>query len=314
MKKVSIFYCLFLYLVLLIIPGCGKDPIEPITPVEELSLRVQAMPNILDSPGLKAVIEITAVADSTVSDLPGATFISGSFTKTVETPKLGQTTTFRFRSYLDGEVAYNNVTIHVLGVPSPPNPTLTLTSSVSILPIGGGEVTITIITTSADSVFSFFDGKKLLPNCNETYIIDTTTTFTYEAYGPGGKIKKDTIVVVEEPLTIAQLLFLASLKIVKLEFKLVDGDWYEGDIGCRSDDKLTFYIEPQTVTEDYGEIKCGGSTQDSASFPWVLDGYFISIGDPRGIIREITFISNDTLVWIYCFSDGVCTRETFVHP
>lgn len=315
MKKVCFPNCFFLFLLVIFIQGCGeKDLIEPTNPTNELSLILIATPETLGPEGGTSVINITAVADSTVSDLPGATFIAGSFTKSVETPILDKTTSFHFKSYLNGKMVYRYVSVYVTPLPKP---TIVLTSSVDTLDIGGGEVTITIATTDADSVFSVFDGKMLLPNCSENYTIDTTTTFSYEAYGPGGTISKYITVFVEiapPPLTLPQYLCKEPWGMVMLEFKSLEGNWSEATIMlCQLDNLLDFY-QDGTFLHNFGVIKCSSNEPDSSIGRWGLDGNFIDFGDPGGFINEIVYISRDTLVWVYCFSDGSCTRETFVHP
>ncbi len=316
-KVVALSRIIFFALVLLCIPGCEKEtPPTPITPpVKELSLSLRATPETLEPDGGVSIIEIIAVADSTVSDLPGATLILGSFTKQVETPVLKKTTTFNFRSYLKGKVLYRYVSVYVTKLPQP---TISLSSSVDTLPIGGGEVIITITSTQTDTVVSLFDGKILPPNCVDTHFIDTTTSFIYEAHGPGGMKSKSITIFVKEPpppLTTAELLCLAPWRRSQLEFKYPgDENWYEAVIDeCLLDDIITFYID-NTSLSNFGEIKCNENMPNFAYGPWILDGDSLCLGDPRGLWSEITHISTDTIVWVYCFGDGGCTRETRVHP
>jgi hypothetical protein len=308
----------FLIIASVVLFSCGKETSEPPTQLPgDVSFTAEVSPTGQLESGANAVIKITVVnADSVISDLPGALKLDGTCTKEVSTPGLTSTTIYHFKIYKEAKVDYKNVTVYVNEIVGPPNPTIVLTSSVDTLPVGGGEVTINIVTTSADSVLSIFDGKKLNPNCSEVYIIDTTTTFIYEAYGPGGMKSKSITVVVTEPplpLTIPELLCLAPWQMVKLELKLVDGDWHEGNVGCSSDDTYTFYFYPQIGVVNFGEIKCDDEP-DSGQGPWTLEGNLLDTGDPGGIINEIIQIASDTLVWVYCFNDGSCTRETFIHP
>lgn len=306
----SILMSLFLSLVLFIIPGCGKDPIVNPIPVPTIELKTSDG----SVPYMGSTTVYYHVYNGDMMTLNGE-----SISKEVDSLRLinltNEITITVYAKNSSGE-ASENITIlvedRIIHLP-----TILVIIQSQNLPIGGDTVTITLFNTYTDSVYCYFNNKWYAPNSIvKLFVNQDTTEIRFEAKGPDGTKSTSVTVFVEQPpvpLTISQLLCLAPWQMIRLEFFIPGTPWYDGNIGCSSDDIWNFSLIPQRVTIDFGDIKCSDG-EVSLSWPWTLNDELLDTGDSGGIISEITFISADTLVWVYCFGDGACTRETFVHP
>lgn len=314
MKKLALLLTLFLSLVLLLAPGCGKDPIDPQTPPKVLTWSITPLYDTVKE-GSKVQIKIVTNADSISADFPEAKTLYSPINRTVESQPITQTTIYHMAFYINGKVVdIANPTYFVRKIILPPPPTVTVSANPYTVIRGKTTIVSWNVAGEVDSI------KSNLPDVSTkglsttfgsiTMTPQSSMLITVTAYGKGGSTSDTaTITVIDPPPPTPEELLcnFGPWKMVYLEFQdIITLSWKPAEIwSCRKDDSYHFYLNHRAVN-DVGAILCSSDDQ-TIEGPWSLNGSVLNVGYNLNIIT----LNKDSLVWIY--NTGSNVRETFIH-
>lgn len=308
MKKIAgLPALLFLSLVfLIIIPGCEKDP--PLVEEKPINIDLSVTDPNPDYLGSSTVSWKVTGDYQRVSVSVNSQVVS---TETIGERKLSEITS-------DNVVV---VSAFQKGQNEPTKiKTVTISPKTGIAPV----VTFTATPTSiirGESVTVFWEilGEIKSIECNVpgfssmggAIVISPTETTTYKlsVYWKGGIETRTVRITVNDPHlpTMADTLCSGPWRMVKLEFQMNGGPWYEAGIWeCAKDDRYTFSL-PNILFVYNGE-PCGGEPISSTG-TWTLVGNALNAGN----VTYIQKVTMDTLIWFYNNGTQSKTRETFVH-
>lgn len=328
--KTKILFFLIISLSLLLLAGCEKDipipdPEPPVlftldvtSPVTEAefgdSILITIKTSLCDSVAYKilddAGREIVIHEYSRPADLIGEwTIVDTLFIVKIGLNNQAYVDAFHFLP--DGKIEVKNQHVNVMGY----FPEVTVTGPEEVSWKSGAEVTI--ISTHGDYILTNLPGYNgILNGTFTTSPLDSTGTYYVALHSKRNVSWRNVTIYVAEP-TMSDTLSskMGSWSgIVAIAFEIPPGGvWMPGEPRlCFSDDTTTYCPDSRMIA-NFGEIKCG-TEPTMKEFNWSLEGKALILSNNGNVdIREIVFLSSDTLVWTYHpLGAQLMTRETFI--
>lgn len=160
------------------------------------------------------------------------------------------------------------------------------------------------------------------PRYFTTNPLDSNTVIRVVTYNKLGKVEASETIYVKDPTREDTLSYkMGPWKMVKLEFKYLDGPWHEEAVSlCLSDDLVYYYLYPEkTGLYDIGEIPCFEGESNRTGF-WYLENEdtvlvtYQYVNQTGYSYQVIKFLDENTLVLIDNYQNGQSTKTTYNHP
>jgi hypothetical protein len=284
-------------LCIIIYSGCKKDsPSEEITPPATLQISISASNDTVQK-GNPVTFTWVSNAKSCIVHMNGIeqTLPAANGSKSFI---INQTTLFEFIFTSSDSKKTETKSFTIFAYEIPLIPTIVLTATPPNLPLGGGMVKITWVTTNAEGVY--YNDVRYDPNNGFVQLLMTASdTLEFTAKGPGGEKTDNVIVTVLQP-TLQQQMITSNPLRESDSFKSYvgpDGPWINMNIDystpCMLDNIMTFYLTGEYVW-DQG-LLCAGGTVGPVTFNWSFSGDSLFMEGTHVYLKSIDW---DNVVWI----------------